>query len=141
MLGWGLMRIKVSMAVAIVLTCCSPLPDTVGEAAPASTVWTLTEVNGGEANFGATLRLLNSGRVLGSGPCNAFEAVQAAPLPWVEFTNFTSGSRDCAQAREEEAFLLALQSMDFAEVAGSSLLLSNDAGQSLFFRAAEGPSS
>ncbi len=135
------MRRKLPFVVALALTACSPLPDTVGEAAPSSTVWTLVEVNGGEATFGATLRLLNSGRVLGTGPCNKFEAVQAAPLPWVEFTDFSSSQRGCAQAREEEAFFLALRSMDFAEVAGSSLLLSNDTGQSLFFRAAEGPSS
>ena len=42
--------------------------------------------------------------------------------------------RTCPDQLAEEAYFLALQSMRFAEVAGDSLLLTNNRGQSLFFR-------
>ncbi|MEM8870210.1 MAG: META domain-containing protein [Pseudomonadota bacterium] len=134
------MRIRALIVVGFWLTACTQLPDTVGEAAPTGTVWSLVEVNDAPATYGASLRLLSSGRVLGTGPCNSFTATQTAPLPWVEFTDITPTERSCAQLRQEEGFFLALESMDFSEIAGESLLLSNDTGQSLFFRAAEGPS-
>ncbi|MSU88141.1 META domain-containing protein [Rhodobacteraceae bacterium 2CG4] len=128
-------------ACLLALSACSPLPDTVGEAAPARTVWRLDQVNNAAATFPATLRLLEDGRVIGAAPCGRFEARQVAPLPWVEFADFAPAADTCRRAEEQRGFFLALRAMDFAEVAGSSLLLSNDAGQSLYFRAAEGPGS
>lgn len=134
-------QIRSALGLVVLLAACAPLPDTVGQAAPSGTVWNLVEVNGAPATYGATLRLLGGGRVLGTGPCNRFEGRQTAPLPWAEFDEISVGGRDCPQAREEQAFLIALQSVDFAEVGGDSLLLSGSGGQTLFFRAAEGPSS
>ena len=135
------MRHPAVIGALLTLASCTPLPNTVGEAAPSGTVFSLVEVNDAPATYGATLRLLGSGRVLGAGPCNRFNARQSAPLPWVEISDIEASTRSCPQIRQEEAFFLALEAMDFSELAGDSLLLSNDAGQSLFFRAAEGPSS
>lgn len=127
-----------ALAIFAALAACTSLPDTVGEAAPSRTVWALHEINDAPATFSATLRLLDDGAVRGTGPCNAFTAEQTAPLPWVEFENIRSGDRDCAWKASEEAFFIALRAMEFAEVSGDTLLLTNTAGQSLHFRAAEG---
>lgn len=120
--------------IAASLLACSPLPDTVGEAAPTGTLWRLVSINDAPAGFSATLRFQPNGRVTGAGPCNGFTAQQTAPLPWVEIVDFVATRRGCDAQISENAFFLALQQMAFAEAAGDSLLLTNDAGQSLFFR-------
>lgn len=124
------------VALSCTLIGCTPLPDTVGEAAPTGTVYRLSAFNDAPATFGATIRFFEDGTVSGAGPCNSYRATQKAPLPWVEITDLTSTRRTCPEQRSEDAFFLSLQAMDFAEVAGDSLLLTNDEGQSLFFRSA-----
>ena len=116
------------------LIACSPLPDTVGEAAPTGTVWRLEAFNDAPADFGATLRFLPNDKISGAGPCNGFTARQAAPLPWIEIVDLVSTERACPEQVAEDAFFLALQSMRFAEVAGDTMLLTDDGGRSLFFR-------
>ncbi len=127
--------------LSVLASACTPLPDTVGEAAPSGTVWRLDEVNDAPATYPATLRLLEDGRVIGAAPCGRFQARQEAPLPWVQITGIAPAATRCARAQDQRAFFLALEAMDFAEVSGTNLLLSNDRGQTLYFRAAQGPNS
>lgn len=133
------MRPLTAALAALAAAACSPLPDTVGEAAPSRTTWVLTDINDAPATYPASLRLLKEGGVRGAGPCNPFTAEQRAPLPWVEFAAFDTEGRICPRMADENAFFIALASMEFAEVAGDSLLLTNTAGQSLHFRAAGRP--
>ncbi|WP_157966298.1 META domain-containing protein [Oceanibium sediminis] len=128
-----MIRPTLALAAVSILAACAPLPDTVGEAAPAGTVYRLAAFNDAPVTFGATVRLLNDGKVSGAGPCNTYTAVQKAPLPWLEITDLASTRRTCDQQRSEDAFFIALQAMDFAEIGGDSLLMTNNAGQSLFF--------
>ncbi|MEM8789917.1 MAG: META domain-containing protein [Pseudomonadota bacterium] len=131
---------KAALLLAMGLAAgCSALPDTVGQAAPSDTLWTLKDLNGAPAGFSASLRFGSGGSVSGTAPCNSFSARQTAPLPWFEIADLTATQRGCPLARDEAAFFQALRAMDFAEVADNSLLLSNDQGQTLFFQAAEGP--
>lgn len=131
-------RIVFAACLTAVSAACTPLPDTVGEAAPSGMVWRLDEVNDAPATYPATLRLLDDGRVIGAAPCGRFQARQDAPLPWVEITDITPSATRCARAQDQQAFFLVLEAMDFAEISGANLLLSNDSGQSLYFRAAQG---
>ncbi|MHA3976393.1 META domain-containing protein [Halovulum sp. GXIMD14794] len=127
------------LLAALILAACSPLPDTVGDTAPSRTTWRLAQVNGAEATYPATLRLLDDGRVIGAAPCGRFTAQQGAPLPFVDFSAFTSEVGSCDRLTEQQAFFTTLQAMDFAEVGGTSLRLTNGRGQSMDFAAAEGP--
>lgn len=127
------------LAAALLLAACSPLPDTVGDAAPSRMVWRLDQANGAPATYPATLRLLEDGRVIGAAPCGRFTARQAAPLPFVGFSDFAPEDDNCARLAEQQAFFTALGAMDFAEIDTTRMRLSNDRGQSLEFEAAEGP--
>lgn len=118
----------------LLLSACSPLPDTVGEAAPTGALYRLVTFNDAPADFSATIRFQPDGRISGAGPCNGFTAQQKAPLPWLEITNIASARRTCPDQLAEDAFFLALGNMRFAEVAADSVLLTNNSGQSLFFR-------
>ncbi len=124
-------------AALLALAACSPLPDTVGEAAPAGTMWRLETVNDAPAPYAASLRLLKNDRVWGITECGAFTAEQTAPLPWLEFAAFAPETPSCNDPGAA-AFYAALRSMDFAEVLENRLLLSNAAGESLFFLADPG---
>jgi len=120
--------------LALALAACSTLPDTVGEAAPDSTVFFLEEVNDQAIDFTASIRFLSTGRVEGSGPCNRYSGEQTAPLPWVEIENIAATRRACEDLEAETAFFAALQRMDFSEVGATTLLLTNAAGESMVFR-------
>lgn len=122
-------------AALLALAACSPLPDTVGEAAPAGTMWRLETVNDAPAPYDASLRLLSNDRVMGLTACGRFTAEQVAPLPWLEFAEFAPATPGCDDPGAA-AFYAALKSMDFAEVLEDRMLLTNAAGESLFFRAA-----
>ncbi len=119
----------------LAVAACSPLPDTVGEAAPAGTLWRLETVNDAPAPYAASLRLLRNDRVVGITACGPFTAEQTAPLPWLDLGAFDPETPGCDDPGAA-AFHAALKSMDFAEVLEDRMLLSNAAGQSLFFRAA-----
>lgn len=123
----------------LALAACSPLPDTVGEAAPAGTLWRLETVNDAPAPYAASLRLLRNDRVVGMTACGPFTAEQTAPLPWLDLGAFDPETPGCDDPGAA-AFYAALKSMGsqmgFAEVLEDRMLLSNAAGQSLFFRAA-----
>jgi len=121
-------------AALLALAACSPLPDTVGEAAPAGTMWRLETVNDAPAPYAASLRLMKNDRVWGITACGPFSAQQTAPLPWLEFAEFAPETPGCDDPGAA-AFYAALKSMDFAEVFENRMLLSNAAGQNLFFRA------
>ena len=130
----GSMR-PLPLLTALTLAACTTLPDTVGEAAPDGTVFHLAEVNDRAADFDATLRLFTSGRIEGTGPCNRFSAEQTAPLPWLQIEEIAATRRACDALEQEDAYFALLRRMDFSEVSGPSLLLTNSAGESLFYRA------
>jgi len=111
--------------------------DTVGEAVPTGPLWRLVSINDAPAGVAATIRFQASGRVTGAGPCNGFFAQQTAPLPWVEIEGFQATQRPCTEKLAEDAYFLALQQMEFVEVADGSLLLTTNGGQSLYFESGE----
>lgn len=123
-----------ALALVLGLAACSPLPDTVGEAAPSQTLFTLVEVNGAPAPYRASLRLLQKGGVRGSAPCGPLTAEQTAPLPWVEFSDIRT-FETCEDGGAQAAYVALLSRMEFAEVAGDALLLTNIDGETLFYRA------
>ena len=120
-------------ALALALAACSTLPDTVGEAAPDGVDFALTEFNGKAVDYAATIRFLNSGEVRGQGPCNRYSARQTAPLPWFEVEDIAATRRACEDLDDETAFFEGLIRMDFSEVSGSTLILTNAGGEQMVF--------
>ncbi len=118
----------------LLLAGCTPYSETVGGAAPVGTVWVLDQFNDQSFAGRATIRFESSGKLVGNAPCNSFSARQTAPLPWFEVEDLSVTKRSCPQIAAETAFLDALQAMDFSEIGGERMLLSNAAGQTLLFR-------
>lgn len=105
-----------------------------GYADPAA-VYVLTEIDDAPAPARVTITFADPGRIAGNGPCNRYFAVQEAPYPWFEPGPIGSTRRACPQLKDEAQFFAALSQMSLAEVQGPVLILSNDAGRELVFRA------
>lgn len=80
-----------------------------------------------------TLAFPEPGQVAGQGPCNRYFATQSAPYPWFELGPIASTKMACPNLSEEATYLDQLAAMTLAEVSGDVLILSNDAGEKMFF--------
>lgn len=65
--------------------------------------------------------VLANGVITGSGPCNAFTATNAAPLPAIQITNFQPGYGACDAQAFENRFFGAIQSAQSADYVGGVL--------------------
>lgn len=120
----------------VLLLACTPFSETVGAAAPLGTRWQLETVGDAPAAAPLTLVFLANGGVQGTGPCNTYAARQTAPLPWFELADLTVTERACDALAQERRLLALLARMTFAEASDSGLLLTNGAGESLYFTTA-----
>lgn len=98
-------------------------------------VWVLQEMNGASVDVSATIRFADDGAVSGDGPCNAFTARQLAPYPWFEVGEIASTKRACPELALEQDYFTALKAATISEVSGDILILSNDVGEKMTFRA------
>ncbi|MGR3291722.1 MAG: META domain-containing protein, partial [Paracoccaceae bacterium] len=75
------------------------------------------------------------GRIAGKGPCNSYSASQNAPYPWLELGLIAATRAACPDLAAEREFFQALGGMTQIEVLGDLLILRNDAGDEMIFRA------
>ena len=101
----------------------------------AGVVWELEELDGQAAPARATLSFPQEGQIQGEAPCNQFSGQQTVPYPWFKAENIAATRRACPHLQAEAAFFAALSEMTLAEVAGNVLILRNDAGREMVFRA------
>ena len=120
------------MALLLLLGCTSD--ETLTGYAPHGVAFTLSRVNDQPANIAATLTLSANGAIRGQGPCNGYFSQITAPYPWFELDAIAATRRACPNLAAETQYFDLLKSMTLAEVAGGTILLSNDAGQSLEFK-------
>lgn len=99
--------------------------------------WRLTELEGQPVTFGTTLTFPEPGRISGKGPCNSFSAEQNVPYPWFDAGAIAATRMACPDLASESAFFAALNAATLSEVAGDTLLLSDDSGVLLVFKAAD----
>lgn len=99
-------------------------------------LWQLAELDGSPFAARATLAFGGDGKVTGNGPCNAFFTEQTKPYPWIGFGPIGSTRKMCPEMDDETAFFKALSEMTLAEVSGDVMILSNDAGREMLFKAA-----
>lgn len=97
--------------------------------------WQLQSIDGTAFDAAAHLTFPEAGKIAGRGPCNRFQGSQSAPYPWFEPGPLAVTRMACPELEAEDAFLKALQEMTLAEVTGDVLILSNEAGREMLFRA------
>ena len=100
-------------------------------------VWVLHSIDSTPFEARATLTFPEEGVIAGEAPCNRYSAQQTVPYPWFSTERIISTKRACPDLEAENHYLRALSEMTLVETAGDTLLLSNDAGREMVFRAEE----
>lgn len=99
-------------------------------------LWTLTEIDGSVFAARATLQFGEDNKVTGQAPCNTYFGEQTKPYPWIGFDPIGSTRMMCPEMDEETLFFKVLSEMTLAEVSGDIMILSNEAGRQMVFKAA-----
>jgi len=126
--------LRLVLTLPIVLTACLK-DESVSGFVDSSAVYRLEEVDGQVFGAMATLTFPEFGMLQGQAPCNAYSAQQTVPYPWFRAEALVSTKRACPDMATETAFFSGLQAMTLVEVNGSVLILSNDDGAEMVFRA------
>lgn len=122
------------LALALGLPACAD--ETVSGYVDRNAVYRLTEIDGQAFDASASISFPERGTAQGQAPCNAWSARQSAPYPWLQFGPVAATQMACKDLGAEATFFEALATMTLAEVQGPVLILSNDDGQEMVFRAA-----
>ncbi len=121
--------------VALCGLCACMGDETVAQYGGADAEWQLVEIDGNPFDARATLNLAEPGKITGQAPCNRYFGTQRAPYPWFAAKGIGATRRACPDLAAEQHFLKALGDMTLSEVAGDVLILSNDAGREMVFKA------
>lgn len=97
-------------------------------------VWQVEEINGVSFASTATLQFAEQGQIRGTGPCNSYTARMVAPYPWFDVAQITQTRKTCPDLADETRFLEALRDMTLSEVLADTMILSNDAGDSIILK-------
>ncbi|WP_297773196.1 META domain-containing protein [uncultured Roseovarius sp.] len=111
--------------------------ETVSGHGGATATWTLQSIDGTPFTARATLSFPKEGTLVGEAPCNRYSGAQTLPYPWFRAEALVATKRACPDLEAETRYLRALAEMTLVEVAGDTLLLTNDAGREMVFRAGE----
>lgn len=107
--------------------------ETVAAYGGAGQIWKLNEIDGQAYQAHATMTFNEPGEISGDAPCNRYFGEQSAPYPWFKVEQLGSTKRACPELEQEQTFFQALTEMSLSEVAGDTLILSNDAGREMVF--------
>ncbi|MEO0371928.1 MAG: META domain-containing protein [Pseudomonadota bacterium] len=128
-----MMRMGLGLSAMLGLFSCGD--ETLSGYGAADTKWVLTEVDGTAFAARAILTFPEEGRIQGQAPCNTFSGAQTVPYPWFKAEGVAVTRMACPDLPAENVFFDALQAMTLAEVGPDTLLLSNDDGRKMVFRA------
>lgn len=129
-----LLRTGLMIAATLLAANCKG-DETVANYGGSANDWRLTHLDGRAFPARATLSFGEGGTISGEAPCNRYFGTQEAPYPWFSARNIGATRRACPALKQETLFLQALSEMTLSEVAGDTLILSNDAGREMLFRA------
>ena len=129
----GPMRAFLPLALLALAGCLRD--ETVSGYAEPGAVYRLEAVDDRPARTAFALVFPRPGRAEGQGDCLSFTARQTAPYPWFELVDERIRLPDCVHTQEERAVVLLVLAMTIAEFSGDRLLLSDEAGRALLFRA------
>lgn len=111
--------------------------ETVATYGAADRTWELQQIDGQAYEARALLRFPESGRIEGNAPCNSYSGKMDAPYPWFEVTDIAATRAACAGLEAEGMYFAALLTMTQSEVSGDVLILRNDDGHEMVFKAVE----
>ena len=124
------------LAVSALLFASACVGDeTLAKYGAAGKVWALTEIDGAAFSARATMAFEKKGWVKGQAPCNRYSLKQSAPYPWFKVGPVKATKMACADLESENQFFLGLGEMSLSEVSATTLILSNDAGRTMVFKA------
>lgn len=109
--------------------------ETVKAYGAADKVWRLVELDDAPVTYSATLMFPETGRIAGKAPCNTYTGSMTVPYPWFEAGPLAATRMACPDLDAETLFFAALSDMSLSEVLGDTLLLSNDEGRTMVFKA------
>ena len=98
--------------------------------------WVLVKLDGKPFAARATIVFSSKGKITGQAPCNSYSTTQSAPRPWFETGPITATKMMCPDMAEEQKFFQALGEMTLVDTLGNVLVLSNEKGREMEFRAA-----
>jgi heat shock protein HslJ len=130
-----MIRLGVLALVGLLPTCQGD--ETVAGYGAAGATWQLTELEGQPFAATATLSFAQQGQLEGEGPCNRFSASMTVPYPWFKAGPVLSTKIACPALDAETAFFTALATMSQSEVLGDTLILRDDAGREMVFKASD----
>ena len=128
------MRSVLTLLALLALVNCRG-DESVANYGGADTQWRLISLDGAPFTARATLRFGEAGAITGDAPCNRYFATQTAPYPWFSAEKIGATRRACPDLNQEAAYLSALAEMTLSEVAGDTLILSNDTGREMLYKA------
>lgn len=111
--------------------------ETVSGHGGAGATWVLHSIDGTPFAARASLQFPEEGGLAGEAPCNRYSGTQTLPYPWFRAEALITTKRACPDLEAEIHYLRALADMTLVEVTGDTLLLTNDAGREMVFRAGE----
>ncbi len=125
---------RLMFAVLFALPACQT-DETISGYADRAVIYRLEQVNGRSFAARATIAFPEPGTVSGQAPCNRYSASQTVPYPWISIGPIATARVACPDLAQESLFFEALKAASLAEVQGGTLILSNDAGLQMVFRA------
>ncbi len=111
--------------------------ETVAAYGAADQTWALQEIDGQPFEASALLRFPEEGRIEGNAPCNTYSGKLNAPYPWFEIADLAATRAACAGLEAEGFYFAALMAMTQSEVSGDVLILRNEDGHEMVFKAVE----
>ena len=103
--------------------------------ADASAVYVLEQIDGAPFAARATITFAEAGQLSGQAPCNRYSGALTVPYPWFSTGPLVATKMACADLAAEQVFFDTLAKMTLAEVGAGVLILSNENGQEMLFRA------
>lgn len=119
---------------SLTLTACSA-DETVRGYGGADRVWVLNDLDGDALDTPATLEFPAPGRIAGLTPCARYAAQMAAPYPWFDVRQVELTQGTCPGTRRDRGFIAALTAMTQSEIAGDLLILRDEQGREMVFKA------
>lgn len=103
----------------------------------ADRTWALQAIDGQPFEASALLRFPEEGRIEGNAPCNSYTGTLNAPYPWFEIADLAATRAACTGLEAEGIYFAALMAMTQSEVSGDVLILRNEDGHEMVFKAAD----
>lgn len=125
---------RIALTMLLLLNICQG-DETLTAYGASDRTWVVTEIDGQPFSARATISFPEQGRFGGQGPCNTYGGAQTAPYPWFQIEAIRSTKRACADLQAENRYFDALRAMTISEVSGATMVLSNEAGREIVFRA------